>query len=140
MLRLQSHAALRLQFGLANVYAANKHKIDCSQVMTELQAGKKVAEVAKDMKISRSSVYRCRRAAKKEEKRPQAWRARRRWPARGDGEPGCGARDALRFRVLKRALPSPQARSAMPATVPPDACGAPLLSKEHSVVARIAGG
>ena len=32
-------------------------------VMTELQAGKKVAEVAKDMKISKSSVYRCRKAS-----------------------------------------------------------------------------
>lgn len=60
-------AALSLQFGLSNAYAAS-HKVDCSQVMTELQGGKKVAEVAKDMKISRSSVYRCRRAAKKEEK------------------------------------------------------------------------
>ncbi len=55
-------AALSLQFGLSSVYAANK--VDCAQVMTELQGGKKVAEVAKDMKISRSSVYRCRRAAK----------------------------------------------------------------------------
>jgi hypothetical protein len=53
--------ALTLQFGLTNVYAANK--IDCAQVMTELQAGKKVAEVAKDMKISKSSVYRCRKAS-----------------------------------------------------------------------------
>jgi transposase len=59
-------AALSLQFGLSSVYAANK--VDCAQVMTELQGGKKVAEVAKDMKISRSSVYRCRRAAKKEAK------------------------------------------------------------------------
>lgn len=54
---------LALQFGLTNAYAANK--IDCAQVMTELQGGKKVAEVAKDMKISKSSVYRCRKAAAK---------------------------------------------------------------------------
>jgi predicted transcriptional regulator len=59
-------AALSLQFGLSNVYAANK--VDCSQVMTELQGGKKVSEVAKDMKISKSSVYRCRKAAAKEAK------------------------------------------------------------------------
>lgn len=58
-------AALSLQFGLSSAYAAT-HKVDCTQVMSELQGGKKVAEVAKDMKISRSSVYRCRRAAKKE--------------------------------------------------------------------------
>jgi len=56
-------AALSLQFGLSNAYAANK--INCAQVMTELQGGKKVAEVAKDMKISKSSVYRCRKAAAK---------------------------------------------------------------------------
>ena len=54
-------SALAFQFGLTNVYAANK--IDCAQVMTELQGGKKVSEVAKDMKISKSSVYRCRKAS-----------------------------------------------------------------------------
>jgi len=59
--------ALSLQFGLSNAYAAG-HKVDCSQVMSELQGGKKVAEVAKDMKISKSSVYRCRKAAAKEAK------------------------------------------------------------------------
>lgn len=59
--------ALSIQFGLSNAYAAS-HKVDCPQVMTELQGGKKVAEVAKDMKISKSSVYRCRKAAAKQEK------------------------------------------------------------------------
>jgi hypothetical protein len=54
---------LTLQFGLSKLYAANK--IDCAQVMTELQSGKKAASVAKDMKISKSSVYRCRKAAAK---------------------------------------------------------------------------
>jgi hypothetical protein len=34
-------------------------------VMTELQGGKTVAEVAKDMMISKSSVRRCRKAAAK---------------------------------------------------------------------------
>jgi hypothetical protein len=60
-------AALSLQFSLTSAYAAS-HKVDCSQVMTELQAGKKVGEVAKDMKVSKSSVYRCRKAAAKEAK------------------------------------------------------------------------
>jgi hypothetical protein len=32
--------------------------------MSELQSGKKVAEVAKDLKISKSSVYHCRKEAK----------------------------------------------------------------------------
>ena len=58
-------AALALQLGLSSAYAAS-HKVDCAQVMTSLQGGKKVADVAKEMKISKSSVYRCRRAAKKE--------------------------------------------------------------------------
>ncbi len=57
-------AVLSLQFGLPNAWAAGK--VDCSQVMSELQGGKKPSEVAKDMKISRSSVYHCRKMAKKE--------------------------------------------------------------------------
>jgi len=56
--------ALSLQFGLSKAYAASHKKVDCAAVMTELQAGKKVAEVAKDMKISKSSVYTCRKKAK----------------------------------------------------------------------------
>ena len=47
----------------ANVYAATK-KIDCNQVMSKLQSGKKVKDVAKDMSISTSSVYRCRKMSK----------------------------------------------------------------------------
>jgi hypothetical protein len=57
--------ALTLPFGLSHAYAAS-HKVDCAQVMSELQAGKKVGEVATDMKISKSSVYRCRKKAKQE--------------------------------------------------------------------------
>lgn len=44
------------------VYAADK--VDCDAVMQELSGGKKVKEVAADMKISASSVYRCKRHAK----------------------------------------------------------------------------
>ncbi len=54
-------AALLLQLGATSVYAS---KIDCSKVMAELGSGKKVSAVAKDMKISRSSVYRCRKLDK----------------------------------------------------------------------------
>ena len=57
-------AALSLQVGLSSAYAA-AHKVDCTQVMSELSSGKKVSEVAKEMKISRSSVYRCRKESKK---------------------------------------------------------------------------
>jgi hypothetical protein len=60
-------AALGLQFGVSNVWAARK-RVDCAKVMKELSTGKKVAVVAKDQKISRSSVYRCRRRAKAEAK------------------------------------------------------------------------
>jgi len=40
-------------------------KVDCAKVMAELDSGKKVKEVAADLKISASSVYRCRRNARK---------------------------------------------------------------------------
>ena len=49
--------------GSANAYAAAK-RIDCNQVMSKLQGGKKVKDVAKDMSISTSSVYRCRKMSK----------------------------------------------------------------------------
>lgn len=57
-------AALCLQFGASSAWAARK-KVDCAKVMSELNAGKKVSQTAKDLKISRSSVYRCRKKARK---------------------------------------------------------------------------
>lgn len=60
--------ALGFQLGVSNAWAAAK-KVDCTKVMEELNAGKKVAVVAKDLKISRSSVYRCRREARANEKK-----------------------------------------------------------------------
>ena len=51
------------ELGSANAYAATK-RIDCTKVMAGLQGGKKVKDVAKDMSISTSSVYRCRKMAK----------------------------------------------------------------------------
>lgn len=39
-------------------------KVDCDQVMSELNSGKTVRQVASDLHVSRSSVYRCRRKAK----------------------------------------------------------------------------
>jgi hypothetical protein len=56
--------ALSLQFGVSKAYATSHKKVDCAAVMTELQSSKKVAEVAKDMKISKSSVYSCSKKAK----------------------------------------------------------------------------
>jgi FixJ family two-component response regulator len=46
-------------------------KIDCGQVMSELNGGKKAKEVATDMKISTSSVYRCKKKEVAEAKKPE---------------------------------------------------------------------
>ena len=43
------------------VYAA---KVDCDAVMSEVNSGKKAKEIATDLKISTSSVYKCKRHAK----------------------------------------------------------------------------
>jgi len=49
----------------AKTTASARHgKIDCGQVMSELGSGKKPKEVAESMKISTSSVYRCRKKEK----------------------------------------------------------------------------
>lgn len=56
--------AFSFAMGLPSAQAARK-KVNCAQVMSELKSGKKVRQVAKDLKISTSSVYRCRRLARK---------------------------------------------------------------------------
>ena len=48
--------------GARPAYAATK--VDCDAVMNELSSGKKAKEVAKDLSISTSSVYRCKKHAK----------------------------------------------------------------------------
>ena len=48
------------------VFGASAHSIyaaDCNAVMNELYSGKHPKEVAKDLSISTSSVYRCKRHA-----------------------------------------------------------------------------
>jgi len=52
------------ELGSANAYAAAK-KVDCEKVMSELNSGKKAKDVATDLKISTSSVYRCKKKAAK---------------------------------------------------------------------------
>ena len=52
-----------LGIGLKPVIA-RAAKVDCSKVMSELNSGKKASDVAEDLKISTSSVYRCRRKAR----------------------------------------------------------------------------
>lgn len=49
-------------FAARPAYAATK--VDCDAVMNELNSGKKAKEVATDLSISTSSVYRCKRHAK----------------------------------------------------------------------------
>jgi hypothetical protein len=47
----------------ANALATAGKKVDCGKVVSEVQAGKKTKEVAKDLSISTSSVYRCKKLA-----------------------------------------------------------------------------
>jgi hypothetical protein len=51
-------AALGIELAPANAYAA---KVDCAKVMAEANAGKKPKVIAKDLGISASSVYRCKK-------------------------------------------------------------------------------
>jgi hypothetical protein len=46
---------------IPSAYAAAKTKVDCDAVMQGLNGGKKAKEVAKEMNISASSVYRCKK-------------------------------------------------------------------------------
>jgi hypothetical protein len=55
---------LTLGIGLRPI-VAQAAKVDCSKVMSELNNGKKPADVADDLGISTSSVYRCRRRSRK---------------------------------------------------------------------------
>jgi FixJ family two-component response regulator len=48
----------------ASTRPAYATKVDCDAVMNEVNTGKHAKEVAKDLSISTSSVYRCKRQAK----------------------------------------------------------------------------
>ncbi len=54
-------ATMAIGFSTSAAFAASK--VDCDAVMSALNSGKKAKEVAADMKISVSSVYRCKRHA-----------------------------------------------------------------------------
>lgn len=60
---------MSLEIGAATAYAA---KVDCDAVMSELNSGKQAKEVAADLKISKSSVYRCKKKSAKAETSPAA--------------------------------------------------------------------
>src|ERR1700685_4257081 len=51
-------------FGTSARTAYAAPKVDCDAVMNEVTAGKKAKEIATDLNISTSSVYRCKRHAK----------------------------------------------------------------------------
>jgi len=55
--------ALVVTLGIGPVIA-QAAKVDCTKVMSELNSGKKARAVAEDLKISTSSVYRCRSRAR----------------------------------------------------------------------------
>jgi hypothetical protein len=55
-------ATLLFAASVPSAYAAGK--VDCDAVMNELNSGKHAKEVAKDLSISTSSVYRCKKHAK----------------------------------------------------------------------------
>lgn len=44
-----------------SAFGAEKTKVNCDAVMQELNNGKKTREVAKDLSISPSSIYRCKK-------------------------------------------------------------------------------
>jgi hypothetical protein len=54
-------AGIGLELGAATAYA---NKVDCAKVMSEVGAGKKTKDIAKELSISTSSVYRCKSKAK----------------------------------------------------------------------------
>lgn len=55
-------ATFMLAASAHTAYAASK--VDCDAVMSEVNSGKHAKEIAKDLKISTSSVYRCKKKAK----------------------------------------------------------------------------
>ncbi len=67
---LKKAALAGMSLALASVLAfgfgastASANKVDCNKVMAERSAGKKAKDIAKEMKISTSSVYRCKQKA-----------------------------------------------------------------------------
>jgi hypothetical protein len=62
--------ATTLSFAPMSQAAAGK--VNCDAVMKELNAGKKPRQVAQDLSISVSSVYRCRRRARAHAGKPTA--------------------------------------------------------------------
>jgi hypothetical protein len=52
-----------LGFNPAKAWATAGQKVNCDKVMEEVHAGKKTKEIDKDLSISSSSVYKCKKKA-----------------------------------------------------------------------------
>jgi hypothetical protein len=52
-----------LEMRPGNAWATAGKKVNCDAVMSEVKAGKKTKDIATDLKISTSSVYRCKKKA-----------------------------------------------------------------------------
>ena len=50
-------------FRPSSAWATAGQKVDCDKVMAEVNAGKKTKDIDKDLSISSSSVYKCKKKA-----------------------------------------------------------------------------
>ena len=64
LLLLPSFAIIATVSMSAGPRIAYANKVDCGKVMSEVAAGKKAKDIASDLKISTSSVYRCKKKAR----------------------------------------------------------------------------
>jgi len=55
--------AVGIGFNPTSAWATAGKKVDCDKVMSEVGAGKKTKDIAADLKISTSSVYKCKKKA-----------------------------------------------------------------------------
>ncbi|HYB90657.1 MAG TPA: hypothetical protein VEC38_06400 [Candidatus Binataceae bacterium] len=85
---LATAAMLGLAFAVSVPSAYAGSKVDCDAVMNELNSGKKAKEVAADLKISVSSVNRCKRHAKEAAKAETKTMPRAAASAVAPGAPG----------------------------------------------------
>jgi hypothetical protein len=56
-------SAIGIGFNPTSAWATAGKKVECDKVMSEVGAGKKTKDIAADLKISTSSVYRCKKKA-----------------------------------------------------------------------------
>lgn len=55
--------AVGVGFSPTSAWATAGQKVDCNKVMAEVHAGKKTKDIDKDLNISSSSVYKCKKKA-----------------------------------------------------------------------------